>query len=640
MDKGDQKIMKTQRVKTQRVKPIWMWAIIGLVLLVLAAGLPAPIRVRADDGSMELRYDDGYPTTYVQTPCNPCGNWEGVRFSLPSGVTSATITSVRFYYSPDSSSPSVRVHIMAGDHLTDLTPAVTYSVGAVGWHSVDVPGVQVSGDFWVVIERTSKKGGLYYDASHSYHRSFTSDSPTRWTDEANGELMVRVTIYASVDVGTDQQYQTIQAGVDAAAPGVAVVVHSGTYVENVVVNKSLTIRSKDGPATTIVIPPNYGNAFMVVADGVTISGFAVKYGVFGSGIRLQNVNGCNIDNIDARKNYYGVFVVGSLSTKVTNSNLESSEIGIRLDKSSSGNVIYKCSIHDNGIGVQVDGANNEITGNDIHNNTGVTGSAIHLGVGASGNLIHFNKIVSNSTSGQGSAAVLNENIDEAVNALLNWWGNASGPSHSVNPSGTGDAVSDSVKFTPWLNVEPVAVKSGMATGDPLTLDAKAEASTMVIETGTGTPTIWVASYSENPGGVFPTSSVGKWIDVYFDSSSSVTQAEIRLYYTPDEITALNLKEGSLRLYWWDSSNSSNPKWVVCSDSGVNKVDHYVWARINATGTPTLNDLAGTPFTGGTTSGGFHWWLIPLVLIVLVVLAVAARLAYAIVIKGARPADAE
>jgi parallel beta-helix repeat protein len=335
---------------------------------------------------------------------------------------------------------------------------------------------------------------------------------------------------------------------------------------------------------------------------VIISGFTVQNAAASSaGIRLQNAKECSVNDIT----------------------LESNGIGIRLDESSSGNVIYNCRIHNNVVtGIQVDGAKNEITGNDIFKNTGVTGSAIHLTAGASGNLIHFNKIVTNTNAGQGSTAVFNENSAEEVNALLNWWGNASGPSHSTNPSGTGDAVSNSVKFKPWLTVEPTAVKSGLATGDPATIDATAEASTTVVKTGTGTPTIWAASYAGNPGGTFPKSSIGKWIDVYFNDTSGVTQAEVRLYYTPDEITSLKLKEGSLRLYWWDSSNS---KWVVCSDSGVNKVDHYIWARIKATGTPSLSDLTGTPFTGGTAGGGFPWWWIPIVIVILFVLIVVVRL---------------
>jgi hypothetical protein len=38
----------------------------------------------------------------------------------------------------------------------------------------------------------------------------------------------------------------------------------------------------------------------------------------------------------------------------------------------------------------------------------------------------------------------------AVTATGNWWGSASGPIHTSNPSGAGDAVSDNVSFTPWL----------------------------------------------------------------------------------------------------------------------------------------------------------------------------------------------
>jgi len=323
VDKGDHKIMKSRRVGN-----IWTWAIIGLVLLVLIVALPAPTPVRADDGSMELRYDDGYPTTYVQTPCAPCGNYEGVRFSLPSGVTSATITSVRFYYQPDSSSPSVLVHIMAimsNPWLDDLTDPITYSVGAVGWHSVDVPRVQVSGDFWAVFERTSSSGGLYYDASHLYHRSWTAASPTVWTAEAQGELMVRATIYGSADVGVDQQYHTIQSAVDAAAPGVSVVVHSGTYVENVVVTKPITIESKDGPATTILQAADPSqDVFKVVADGVTISGFTVQNatGSEKAGVYLENANQCSITSNVVSSNYYGIHVYCSNGSKIYLNNFE------------------------------------------------------------------------------------------------------------------------------------------------------------------------------------------------------------------------------------------------------------------------------------------------------------------------------
>ena len=51
--------------------------------------------------------------------------------------------------------------------------------------------------------------------------------------------------------------------------------------------------------------------------------------------------------------------------------------------------------------------------------------------------------------------ILNGNGDTtitAINAVSNWWGDASGPTHSSNPEGTGDSVSDGVDFNPWLLV--------------------------------------------------------------------------------------------------------------------------------------------------------------------------------------------
>lgn len=47
-----------------------------------------------------------------------------------------------------------------------------------------------------------------------------------------------------------QEYATIQAAVDAAASGDTVLVGPGTYVENVIIHGSLTLRSSRGAART------------------------------------------------------------------------------------------------------------------------------------------------------------------------------------------------------------------------------------------------------------------------------------------------------------------------------------------------------------------------------------------------------
>ena len=612
---------------------VLMWSIIAVVLSSLVALVPLARPAKAD--LMELAYDDGTAAGLVSTPCGSCDDYQGVRFSLPAGVQSASVSEVRFYFNPGSSgTSSVTIYL-----LNYLSLPITYQASGTGWHKVAVPEMTVTGDFWVVIGVGN--GKVACDRYNDNGRSWTGNNERTLIERFDaGDIMIRAVIRAELHVGADQPYRTIQAAVDAAVPGVTVVVHNGTYVENVKVDKSITIQSKNGATTTIVQAANLdSDVFKVTADGVTISGFTVQgaTGTGKAGVRLENAGKCVITNNSVSVCDYGILALNSNSAVMGDNTISGNDIGIEVTESSSGNKIFNSEIYNNGNAIRIEGTNNEITGNEVHNNTGAAGSAIHLTGSASGNYAHFNRITANSSQTDGSLAVYNENSAEAADASLNWWGDASGPYHpSANPDGSGDVVGDYVNFETWLGAAPVAVTSGVATGDPPNLDARADESTAVINTGSGTPIIWVASFSDNPTGIpLPTKDIGKWIDVYFNSTSDIQQVEIRLYYTPEQITGVN--EGSLRLYWWDSLNS---KWQVCSSSGVDTANNYIWAKITPGSNPGLDSLTGTLFAGGTTSAAFHWWLIPVVLIVLVVLAVVARLAYAIVIKGARPADAE
>jgi hypothetical protein len=83
-----------------------------------------------------------------------------------------------------------------------------------------------------------------------------------------------------------------------------------------------------------------------------------------------------------------------------------------------------------------------ITNNEI---TGCSGG-IHVGYDASDTSdveAHYNSITGNTTG------VIS--TDPLVDALYNWWGDATGPFHgTLNPGGLGDAVTDSVLFDPWM----------------------------------------------------------------------------------------------------------------------------------------------------------------------------------------------
>jgi len=125
-----------------------------------------------------------------------------------------------------------------------------------------------------------------------------------------------------------------------------------------------------------------------------------------------------------------------------------------------------------------------------------------------------------------------------------------------------------------------------------TVNATGEADTEVEVTGNATVT--VAQYADNPGGYSPSgfNSLDKYIDVYIPYAGEVSEVEIRLYYTPDEVPA-DIDENSLKLFWWNGA-----VWQTCDPSGVNTTatPHYVWAQVRTTGTtPTLAELEGTPF---------------------------------------------
>jgi len=205
--------------------------------------------------------------------------------------------------------------------------------------------------------------------------------------------------------------------------------------------------------------------------------------------------------------------------------------------------------------------------------------------------IHGNNIVGNTDLG----LYYDDSTD--VNATNNWWGDASGPTHAGNPGGSGDEIdSDYVEYDPWLTLEAGDGKSETTVSGTVTVDAKDEAGTEVVKSGSGTPTVTTFEYTSNPGGSASGgfTSLGKYIDVQINDATGVDEIEIRQYYTSAEITGLD--EASLKLSWWDGTD-----WVECSDSGATypagdpTYRGYVWAKIRTDTTPTLAELTGTAF---------------------------------------------
>ena len=142
---------------------------------------------------------------------------------------------------------------------------------------------------------------------------------------------------------------TIQGGVNAAAPGDTVKVCPGTYTENVTVNKALILNgAKAGVNGTRVVGANESIVhaldpnqpiFMLTVDGITLNGFLVEGNTNNAGIQTSpTFSGYRILNNIVRDNVFGIYLHGSgAATTLVRRNLLD---GNNRPGAASGNGIY------------------------------------------------------------------------------------------------------------------------------------------------------------------------------------------------------------------------------------------------------------------------------------------------------------
>jgi len=174
-------------------------------------------------------------------------------------------------------------------------------------------------------------------------------------------------------------YPTIQEAVNAAAPGSIILVDSGTYLEHLVLNKTLKLVGQDKANTTIDGGGN-GTAITVVADDVLIDGFTIRNAELG--VHLYESHNSTISGNIVTSNWGG---------------------GV-LSENSTGNIIIDNIMTQNGwcipgalyVGGAIDlwnSSNNFICGNILTNNT-VFGLSLRP---ANYNLIYNNVIINEYT---------------------------------------------------------------------------------------------------------------------------------------------------------------------------------------------------------------------------------------------------
>lgn len=170
---------------------------------------------------------------------------------------------------------------------------------------------------------------------------------------------------ATITVPDD--YPTIQEAINAANPGDTVHVRKGTYYENVVVNKTLSLFGGSREETIVdgrTFPG--GSAIVVTAEGVNIFNVTTANDVVG--IWAASSNNVIIGNNVVNSSAIGIFVNGSNNTVQRNYVSECIFQGIQLSET-SGNTIEENTIEYCHQGLAINFSSyNTVTRNTITNN--------------------------------------------------------------------------------------------------------------------------------------------------------------------------------------------------------------------------------------------------------------------------------
>ncbi len=284
-----------------------------------------------------------------------------------------------------------------------------------------------------------------------------------WRDESlTLEYDIPTVTYASVDnagkaegdVGANggifgyDAFVKIEDALNHVAAGGTVYVGAGNYNGDIMVTKSVTLVGQNRPVLD--------GRFWVDADNVTIEGFKIQNGRASTGVDQSGIYISGRQNVTLRDNHLigtwtggatnyvggrGILTSGNVANLVVDGNvIEKWVSGLYLNPTTGAITVKNNIIRDNWAGAGTDGQGNVTFQNNYFedNIEGIGASS----VGASF-VVEENAFLGNTTA-------VAYYSGSPIKAERNWWGHLSGPSNAGNPGGSGQKVTGSVDFTPWL----------------------------------------------------------------------------------------------------------------------------------------------------------------------------------------------
>ncbi|HEY4675359.1 MAG TPA: hypothetical protein VIH48_04815 [Candidatus Bathyarchaeia archaeon] len=184
-------------------------------------------------------------------------------------------------------------------------------------------------------------------------------------------------------------------------------------------------------------------------------------------------------------------------------------------------------------------------------------------------------------------------------------------------------------FRVWEGyAEAVFNATSISPSNPYTIDANQSANCMLILNSISTPATFCIKNVTTPtdvGNITGTYKLlGNYVQITSDVEGASINATIRVYYTPEQLSALGLDENSLKIFHWNVTTSN---WEAV-DTQVNTSDHYAWATINHLSTWALLGQSAQSIFGQS------WFQMAIAAIVVIVVIIAAA---ALLLRKKKPA---
>jgi parallel beta-helix repeat protein len=208
----------------------------------------------------------------------------------------------------------------------------------------------------------------------------------------------------TIDVPSD--FSSIQAAINNATDGEIIFVHKGTYNENIVVNKSVTLLGED-VETTVIDGNGSGTSIRVSAESVSLKNLTIRGGgsnAYESGIFVESSSSNITDNIIIGNGLIGICLNKSSNAVISGNVVKQNKGDGIVLLYSSNDTLNENTIIGNNFGIHAYSSNR----NTILNNTLIenTLGGINLFYSSS------NRLISNNlTSNNGSGIILDYSSD-------------------------------------------------------------------------------------------------------------------------------------------------------------------------------------------------------------------------------------